>query len=135
MEAASAAQSWALSLVPACDRVACGSVEGLRRRVMMARRAGARKAGGGTGLATVTAASAFFRWLRRQPLRPSPSPAASSAAPPVSNTPPVTSFLRPIVGLLPALLQVPGAGMAKGGEELREVWRRLSAEPFLEAVW
>jgi hypothetical protein len=37
------AQSQALLPAPACDRVARGSVEGLRRWVMMARRAGARK--------------------------------------------------------------------------------------------
>jgi hypothetical protein len=74
-----------------------------------------------TGLATATTASTFFRWLRRRPLRPSPSPAASSAASLVSGTPPVTSFPRPTANLLPAPLQPPRAGMAKGGEESREL--------------
>jgi hypothetical protein len=65
--------------------------------------ADARKARGGTGMVTATAASASFPWLHRRPLRQSPLLAASSAVPPVSGTrrsppppaQPLDSFPRP----------------------------------------
>jgi hypothetical protein len=63
--------------------------------------------------------------------RPSPSPVASSGVPPVSSMPPVTSFSRPTAGLLSAPAQPPGARLAKGGEESRELGFFSSAPTFL----